>query len=381
MKPSLKLFYIIGFLFSLYTALITYSNSSFLSQFISNSSIGLVYSGGSVLAILGLILVPKLISRLGSRITSIFLVLIIISFCIVNIFVTTPIVIAISFCFLFAANVMFFLSNDIAIDQISPEESVGTIRGKYLTSLNLAYVLAPLATGYLLARMGFPALYGAAVLLLIPLLWPILKATQFSQTHKSKVSIIASLITLWKDKDIRNILFANFILQFFYAWMVIYTPIYLHTEIGIPWDSIGTIFSIMLFAFVLTQIPLGKLADKVLGEKKLLFIGFLVMGISTLMLYMHPYFTLPLLALVLFTTRLGASCVEIMTETYFFKKVPATETGVISIFRNTYPISYIVAPIIASGIIAVSSTKHLFLVLGIICLCGIFFVLPIRNIK
>ncbi len=163
--------------------------------------------------------------------------------------------------------------------------------------------------------------------------------------------------------------------------MVIYTPVYLHTEIGIPWDSIGTMFSIMLFAFVLTQIPLGKLADKLLGEKELLLVGFIVMGASTILMYTLPYFTLPLLAFVLFMTRLGASCVEVMTETYFFKKVSPTETGIISIFRNTYPVSYIIAPIIGSGIIAISSTKHLFLILGIICISGILFIFPIHDTK
>lgn len=379
MKSGLKLLYVIGFIFSLHTALIMYSNSSFLNQFIPESYMGLLYSAGSLLAIFGLVMIPKSISRFGSRSTMFVLLLATIAVCIINIIAMSPITIAIAFCFLFAMNVMFFLTNDILIDQLGSNASMGSIRGKYLTVLNMGYVLAPLATGYILARMGFPALYTVAAILLIPLLWLAFFIPLSPQVHESKINIFTSLRKLWKTPDIRNIMFANFILQFFYAWMVIYTPIYLHTEIGIPWDSIGTMFSIMLFAFVLTQIPLGKLADKVLGEKELLFVGFFVMSASTIALYALPYFTLPLLALILFITRLGASCVEVMTETYFFKKVSPSETGIISIFRNTYPISYIIAPIIGSGIIALGSTKHLFLVLGIICLAGIFFIVPIRD--
>lgn len=379
MKSGLKLLYVIGFIFSLHTALIMYSNSSFLNQFIPESYMGLLYSAGSLLAIFGLVMIPKSISRFGSRSTMFVLLLATIAVCIINIIAMSPITIAIAFCFLFAMNVMFFLTNDILIDQLGSNASMGSIRGKYLTVLNMGYVLAPLATGYILARMGFPALYTVAAILLIPLLWLAFFIPLSPQVHESKINIFTSLRKLWKTPDIRNIMFANFVLQFFYAWMVIYTPIYLHTEIGIPWDSIGTMFSIMLFAFVLTQIPLGKLADKVLGEKELLFVGFIVMSASTIALYALPYFTLPLLALILFITRLGASCVEVMTETYFFKKVSPSETGIISIFRNTYPISYIIAPIIGSGIIALGSTKHLFLVLGIICLAGIFFIVPIRD--
>lgn len=379
MKSGLKLLYVIGFIFSLHTALIMYSNSSFLNQFIPESYTGLLYSVGSLLAIFGLVMIPKSISKFGSRVTMFVLLLATIAVCIINIVAMNPATIAVAFCFLFAMNVMFFLTNDILIDQLGSNASMGSIRGKYLTVLNMGYVLAPLATGYILARMGFPALYTVAAILLIPLLWLAFFVPLSPQVHESKINIFTSLRKLWKTPDIRNIMFANFILQFFYAWMVIYTPIYLHTEIGIPWDSIGTMFSIMLFAFVLTQIPLGKLADKVLGEKELLFVGFIIMSASTIALYVLPYFTLPLLALVLFITRLGASCVEVMTETYFFKKVSPSETGIISIFRNTYPISYIIAPIIGSGIIALGSTKHLFLVLGIICLAGIFFIVPIRD--
>lgn len=378
---SLRIFYGIGFIFSLYTALLTFSNSSFLNQFINESYTGLLYSAGSLLAIVGLSTIPKIIKKIGSRATMLLLILLLIIVCFINIFITNPIVLAIAFCFLFTGNVMFFLTNDIIIDQSSESSTIGTIRGNYLTVLNITYVLAPLVTGYMLARMGFSALYTLAIVLLIPAIILVLKAPVQKNVHNSKINIFHSLKKLWNNSDVRNIVFANFILQFFYAWMVIYTPIYLHHEIGIPWDTIGTIFSVMLFAFVLTEAPLGRLADKVLGEKELLFVGFLLMGTSTLLLYIIPFFTLPLLALILFTTRLGASCIEIMTETYFFKKVPSYETGIISIFRNTYPLSYIIAPIIAGGVITLFSQKHLFLFLGIICLSGIFLVIPIRDTK
>ena len=97
--------------------------------------------------------------------------------------------------------------------------------------------------------------------------------------------------------------------------------------------------------------------------------------------YFLPYFTLPLLALILFGTRIGASCVEVLTESYFFKKVDKSEAGEMSIFRNTYPVAYIVAPIIAGGILQFFPVQYLFLILGIIMLSGIFFIIPIQDTK
>lgn len=383
MKKDHSLFtlYIIGFLFSLHTALIVYSNSSFLHQFIPESYTGLLYSAGSMVSILGLIIIPKTIARFGSRTTMVSLLLVTIGICVINIFAQNAILILIAFCILFAVNTMFYLANDILVDQFAHPESMGATRGNYLTALNIGYVIAPTITGFIMARMGFPALYTLAALILIPLLFILIKNPTSKHVHISKVNIWTSLRHLYRDSDLRNIAIANFILQFFYAWMVIYSPIFLHDQLGIPWDSIGTIFSIMLFAFVLTQIPFGRIADKYLGEKRLLIVGFILIGTTTSLLFFLPYFTLPLLALILFGTRIGASCIEVLTESYFFKKVDKTEAGEMSIFRNTYPVAYIIAPIIAGGILQILPIQYLFLILGIIMLLGIFFVIPIQDTK
>ena len=374
-------FYLIGFLFSVHTALIVYSNSSFLNQFIPESYAGLLYSIASIICIFGLLIIPRVIARFGSRITMISLLLITIGACIVQIFTPSPIAVMIAFCGLFATNTMFFLANDIMIDLIAENESMGKTRGNYLTALNIGYVIAPSITGFVLARMGFSTLYTIAAVLLVPLLIIIIQARSIRKIHISKVNILQSLKNLWKNKNVRNIALANFLLQFFYAWMIIYTPIFLHEQLGIPWDSVGTLFSVMLFAFVLTQIPLGRLADQYLGEKYLLIGGFIIIGITTSLLFFLPVFTLPLLGLILFGTRIGASCIEVLTESYFFKKIPHDESGEISIFRNMYPIAYIIAPIIGGGILQILPVQYLFLILGIIMLCGITLIIPIQNTK
>ena len=63
--------------------------------------------------------------------------------------------------------------------------------------------------------------------------------------------------------------------------MVIYTPIYLHEHIGLPWSDIGIIFTIMLLPFVLFEFPAGKLADGKWGEKEPPIIGIILIAVST----------------------------------------------------------------------------------------------------
>jgi MFS family permease len=137
----------------------------------------------------------------------------------------------------------------------------------------------------------------------------------------------------------------------------------------------------MLLAFVLTEVPFGKLADKWFGEKYLLIAGFVIMAFSTSLLFFLHSFTLPIIALVLFMTRIGASCIEVLTESYFFKNIPKSETGTMSIFKNTYPVAYIIAPLIGSVILSIAPFRYLFLVLGCILFLGIFCILPINNTK
>jgi MFS family permease len=137
----------------------------------------------------------------------------------------------------------------------------------------------------------------------------------------------------------------------------------------------------MLLAFVFIPLPIGKIADKITGEKPLMYLGFTIMGVSTALLYFLPHFTLPLLAFILFGTRIGASTVETLTESYFYKNTPQTETGAVGILKSTYPVAYIIAPAIASLVLAFSTPKHLFLILGIICFSAFIFIIPLKNTK
>jgi len=52
----------------------------------------------------------------------------------------------------------------------------------------------------------------------------------------------------------------------FPGWL--FTPLYLATEIGLPWTDIGVIIAVGLFAYVLFEYPIGFIADKWIGEKK-----------------------------------------------------------------------------------------------------------------
>ena len=152
--------------------------------------------------------------------------------------------------------------------------------------------------------------------------------------------------------------------------MIIYSPIYLHEYLGFAWNKIGIIFTIMLLPFVFLDFPLGKLSDKI-GEKKMLFVGFMISAVFTLLIPLILEPTLWLWAMILFTTRIGAAIIEIMSESYFFKSVTERNDDEISFFRNTGPLSFLIAPLCATGLLFVlPSFKYLFFVLGAVMFIG-----------
>jgi MFS family permease len=164
--------------------------------------------------------------------------------------------------------------------------------------------------------------------------------------------------------------------------MVIYTPIYLATRMNFSWGEIGSILGIMLLPFIFLQFPLGEIADRRFGEKEILVIGFIITAISTGALsFLAPGTSLLVWAAILFATRIGAAAIEIMTETYFFKKIESSDTSLISFFRYTKPLSFVIGAAGASAFLAFADMKYMFLTLGIIMLSGIYFAVMIEDTK
>ena len=65
---------VIGFIYVLHEVIPMYSNSSFLGIFASEETIGFIYMAGAAVAILGFLLAPDIIRRIGNYTTAISLV-------------------------------------------------------------------------------------------------------------------------------------------------------------------------------------------------------------------------------------------------------------------------------------------------------------------
>jgi hypothetical protein len=85
---------------------------------------------------------------------------------------------------------------------------------------------------------------------------------------------------------------------------------------------------------------------------------------------------------ILVASRTGAALVESMVESHFFRRVSDEDANVVSIFRMMRPGAALVAPLLASAILAGSSYFALFLSAGLaIALVGCASALIIKDVK
>ena len=251
-KEYIHLIYLVGFIVALHTALPSYINSTFLGTFASEQMVGLVFSLGSLIGIFGFALMPSMLQRFGNFYTTVsFSVLASILTFILALSNVPALVIGAFILYSAIINLIWF-NFDLLLESFSENSTTGQIRGLYLTATNIAWVISPSIAGFLL---GSGTEYGkvyitSAVLVLIAL--PIF-ASKFSEYHDPNYNhppFWKTLQKIFSSKEIAPVFMTTFLLRFFYAWMVIYTPIYLNQHLGIPWGTVGLIFTIMLLPFI-----------------------------------------------------------------------------------------------------------------------------------
>ena len=373
---------IIGFIYTLHLVIPMYSNSSFLSMFADERTVGYIYMAGAAVSILGFLLIPSIIRKLGNYSVTLWMVLIQILLFWGLTTSTEPLLTVFFFIMQTAVIAIIGLNLDIFLEAYTDNTNVGSVRGLYNTSLNASWVIAPLIGSMLInGNNNYHNTYVAGLFMLIPLFYLIYRNfPRFKDPNYQHFSPWQLAKHIYKNKNWDKLFAANLVLQTFYAWMVVYSPIYLNKVIGFSWEDIGIIIVVMLIPFVLIQYPLGKLADKKYGEKEMMIAGFIVMGLSTALLAFIHTNNIAVWAIAFFITRIGAATAEIMIETYFFKTVSTRDAAALGVFRITRPLSYFTGPLLSIiGLMFITNQAYMFIVVGVVCLLALIPILTIKD--
>jgi len=387
-QKTLILFtYLCGLTMTFSFAFPGYVNSTFLENFVGEKWVGFIFAIGALLSVILMSQISKLIKAYGN-------IKVLVSSAALAIFVLILLALAKSVTVIISTFIIYYCLGffirytlDVYLENISDDKNTGLIRGFYLTFLNTAWLISPFLASRLVVNGDFWKIYVVAAMSLLPL---IAIASVFLYEQKDLKydgqSIFPQLRRLWRgenqtDRCIRRILAVDFLLCLFYAVMVIYMPLYLHEHLGLPWNELGLVFTIMLVPFVILELPLGRIADRWMGEKEILMGGLVITGLSTSVLAFIPSASWLVWAGLLFITRVGAAGIEVMKEAYLFKKIDGSDTSLISLSRIIVPFSYLVGPLFVSLILLFFDFNYVFFFLGLLVLSGLFFTAKLKDTK
>lgn len=383
-KPlRLLILYFLGFFIALSAALPAYIQSNFLNEFVSLETLSLFFISANALTIFCILYFPQLIKKLSNFFLT-KVVLIILGVSLLGLVIANNPLSALLSTILFTISTnLLWINMDILIETFSSDSTTGKTRTIYFTFINLGWVLAPSLSSYLIKMGNYQLAFLIAASLTIPIFFMFLYKGRHlkDKVAYSKERLSAVIKKTWTNKNLRGIFFVALLLQLFYSTAVVYLPIYLYQNIGIGWGSLGLMFSIMLLPFLIFEIPAGVIADKYIGEKEILFLGFFILVLSLFLFFYLDTSSFWVWASVLFLSRVGASLIEAMRETYFFKIVNAKDVSYINIFRTTAPLGYIIGPGLAMLILAFLPLNYLFLIVGLIILGGFGFIWSLKDTK
>lgn len=376
--------YLMTFLYALHYAIPVYATSSYLHMYFSSSIVSATYVIGSILALFASISIAKSMKRFHTyRFT---LGVAFLEMIVVALFGITEnhYLLPVFFICHFVLQTLLYITLNVFIESFSAHAKIGSIRGLFLAILNMGILISPLIGGLILTYYSFTVLYVVAALILVPYLFLVQKyLSHVTEPAYHTVNLIDALRQGIRNKNLRAALVAELVVQSFYAVMIIYSPLYLAT-LGIPLTTYLTIIlPIALLPLVVLPYELGLLADRKFGEKEMLIIGLLILVVTTFICVIISTPEVRVWAFVLLLSRIGASFVETMAFSYYFKKIGPEDPSLTALFINMHAVATITVGTV--GIIVapflVMRPQLMFIILGCAILWSISYVLPMRDTR
>ena len=369
---KIKLAGFISFLMGFSQAILLYVMSTYFKLASGTENVGIFYAISYGIFLIILLNLHKFVRRLGKANVFYFSLLakiVVISLLIFN----DPGAIGI---LLLTAYIILghieWVALDIIIESFSADKLSGRIRGLHLTIVNAGFLVAPFVSVYILDSVGFYGIFIFSLMMnALVFVFSLVGFRLANHKFERKLKIMDVIKKALKRKNIRRIYYISFVLEFFYALMVIYTPIYLR-DLGYSWEDVGKIFTVMLVPFVLVQYPMGYLADKKFGEKEFLIISIILMALATAGAYFVGGASVIVWSSMLFLTRIGAALIEILRDSYFYKRIDGRDVDLIDFFRTTVPVAYIAAAILSSAALFFLPVKFIFILAGAVVISAIY---------
>lgn len=385
-KRRLIPIYTASLLLVLHSYLVAYINSSFLEQFISPAAVGTIYTVGNAVSVLIFLFISRVLRRVGSFKLTLGLLLLDFT-AVLGMAYATELKVAVPLFLVHLISIPLLIFNlDVFMEEQigNNETSTGSKRGLLLMLVSLIGATSPLISGLLVtgSTTVFTYPYLLSAFTLIPILVVLLFFFRdFTDPEYSEIDLFSAIRTFWNNKNIRYVFLSHFTLQIFFMLAVVYTPMYLIKEIGLTWAEFGFIMFFGQMAYVIFEYPIGIIADRYIGEKEMMGFGFLILTIAISWVSFVAVSSVFIWSIIMFVTRIGASLVEVTTESYFFKQTKSSDAQIISFFRVTRPLSYVVGALIGSLSLLYLPFNLIFIVFACLMIPAMFYTINIKDTK
>ncbi len=368
--------YIASLLLMFHTFVVAYINSSFLEQFIRTDSVGIVYIITSALTTLIFLIISRVLHKVGNFKLTLWL-LIINGLAVFSLAYADTLRVAVPLMALHLIMIPLIVFNlDVFMEEhIGNDEGLtGTRRGLLLALMSAVGAMSPFISSELVALGGdFSYAYLASAFTLIPILGLLLfYFRDFQDPLYTDLKPLEAIRGFWQKPDTRAVFIVHFVLQIFFMCMVVFTPLYLINSLGLTWAEFGVIMLFGQAAYAIFEYPIGIAADKYIGEKEMMALGLMIMAVSTAWISFVNKPDVLLWIIIMFITRIGASFVEVTTEVHFFKNAKSSDAQIISFFRVTRPLAYLVGAIVSSLSLLFLPFNLLFVVIAFLMIPAMF---------
>lgn len=380
-ENRLRLTSFVTFLMGFSQAVLVYIMSSYFKLATGTESVGIFYGVSYIIFLVILLNLHKLVRMFGK--SNIFYFSLLTNIAVATgLIYTDPSMLGVALLMLYIImEHVAWVALDVIVESFSVDKMSGRIRGLHLTIFNAGFLFGPFASTYILDELGYHGIFIFALIFnCFVFIFGLIGFRNINHKFEQRLKVLDMLRKVVAKKDILRIYHISFVLDFFFALMTIYMPIYLR-DLGYSWENIGWIFTAMLVPFVLLQYPIGILADKKTGEKEFLLFAILMMAIATITIYFIGTGSMMVWAIVLFATRIGAALIEILRDSYFFKKVDAYDVDIINFFRTSLPAAYISATTMASFSLFFLPIKFTFILTGLVVLSALLSVFSLVDNK
>ncbi|MGK2849000.1 MAG: MFS transporter [Minisyncoccota bacterium] len=365
-RHKVRFISLISFFMGFLDAFLTYILSTYFAQVTGSDNVGpfyLIAFGGVLISLL--YLQPLLRSMGKIRALSVGFLLTIIASVLLMHLPISWFSVGIILLFLVITNVIWVIL-DILLESFSQDQRSGRIRGFYLTIMNGGLLLSPFLSTLTLDHFQYQGIFFVLILgYSIVFFMALVGLRDDNGVFQGKIRIRHTFQQMFLNKNLFHIYHVSFALEFFYAMMIVYTPLYLRS-LYFTWHEIGLMFTVMLLPFVLLQYPLGVLADKRWGEKELLFGSIALTMFSTVALVLLDTRSWWVWAGALFVTRIGVAGIEVLRDAYFYKQVDGNHFDMIAFFRTTRPIANIIGALMSFILLLFFPLVNIFWLIGLV---------------